>query len=231
MAESELARAATVDSARRCARCAVRRKHRTRQIRTGFPRSYSLQPSRSNPTKRRSGDWRLRSGGSRSSCGSLRRSSADRSAGAGSVPSRGWRRQPATCRRPISLTGCPRVANGDELDDLSQSFNGLLDRLQESFERQRRFTGDASHQLLTPLTAILGQLEVRCAASARPRSIALSWRPCTRRRGAYSTLSSRSSSSPVPTPTRCSPSASRPISPIGCPNTSALGRATRGPRI
>jgi len=54
----------------------------------------------------------------------------------------------------------PRVANGDELDDLSQSFNGLLDRLQESFERQRRFTGDASHQLRTPLTAILGQLEV-----------------------------------------------------------------------
>jgi signal transduction histidine kinase len=49
---------------------------------------------------------------------------------------------------------------GDELDDLSRSFNGLLDRLQESFERQRRFTGDASHQLRTPLTALLGQIEV-----------------------------------------------------------------------
>jgi heavy metal sensor kinase len=54
----------------------------------------------------------------------------------------------------------PAVGTGDELDDLSRSFNGLLDRLQESFERQRRFTGDASHQLRTPLTALLGQLEV-----------------------------------------------------------------------
>jgi signal transduction histidine kinase len=51
-------------------------------------------------------------------------------------------------------------ASKDELEDLSRAFNGLLDRLHESFERQRRFTGDASHQLRTPLTAILGQIEV-----------------------------------------------------------------------
>jgi heavy metal sensor kinase len=54
----------------------------------------------------------------------------------------------------------PPAGSGDELDDLSRSFNGLLDRLQESFERQRRFTGDASHELRTPLTTILGQLDV-----------------------------------------------------------------------
>jgi signal transduction histidine kinase len=48
----------------------------------------------------------------------------------------------------------------DELADLGTSFNGLLDRLHESFERQRRFTGEASHQLRTPLTAILGQADV-----------------------------------------------------------------------
>ncbi len=47
-----------------------------------------------------------------------------------------------------------------ELDDLQHAFNGLLDRLQEAFERQRRFTGDASHQLRTPLTAMLGQLDL-----------------------------------------------------------------------
>ncbi len=54
----------------------------------------------------------------------------------------------------------PAVESGDELADLGQAFNSLLDRLEESFERQRRFTGDASHQLRTPLAAILGQAEV-----------------------------------------------------------------------
>ncbi len=54
----------------------------------------------------------------------------------------------------------PAVASGDELEDLGRAFNGLLDQLQESFERQQRFTGDASHQLRTPLTALLGQVEV-----------------------------------------------------------------------
>jgi heavy metal sensor kinase len=54
----------------------------------------------------------------------------------------------------------PIVATGDELEDLTRAFNGLLDRLHEAFERQRRFTGDASHQLRTPLTALIGQIEV-----------------------------------------------------------------------
>jgi heavy metal sensor kinase len=54
----------------------------------------------------------------------------------------------------------PATPGGDELDDLVRAFNGLLDRLAESFERQRRFTGDASHQLRTPLAAMLGQVEV-----------------------------------------------------------------------
>src|SRR5262249_5245015 len=54
----------------------------------------------------------------------------------------------------------PLHGTNDELEELGQAFNGLLDRLQEAFERQRRFTGDASHQLRTPLTALLGLLEV-----------------------------------------------------------------------
>ena len=54
----------------------------------------------------------------------------------------------------------PVAPVNDELADLGKSFNDLLDRLHESFERQRRFTGDASHQLRTPLAAILGQAEV-----------------------------------------------------------------------
>ncbi|HWG44193.1 MAG TPA: HAMP domain-containing sensor histidine kinase [Gemmataceae bacterium] len=49
---------------------------------------------------------------------------------------------------------------GDELEDLGRAFNDVLTRFREVLERQQRFTGDASHQLRTPLTAILGQVEV-----------------------------------------------------------------------
>jgi heavy metal sensor kinase len=54
----------------------------------------------------------------------------------------------------------PIPGTGDELDALAGSFNGLLQRLHEEVERQKRFTGDASHQLRTPLAALLGQVEV-----------------------------------------------------------------------
>ena len=63
----------------------------------------------------------------------------------------------------------PLLSSNDELDELGRAFNKMLGRLQEAFERQRRFTGDASHQLRTPLTAILGQIEV---ALRRERSAA-----------------------------------------------------------
>jgi heavy metal sensor kinase len=54
----------------------------------------------------------------------------------------------------------PAIGSGDELEELSRAFNQLLDRLQTSFERQRRFSAEASHQMRTPLTAMLGQLDV-----------------------------------------------------------------------
>ncbi|HWE35862.1 MAG TPA: ATP-binding protein [Isosphaeraceae bacterium] len=52
------------------------------------------------------------------------------------------------------------VGADDELDQLRRAFNDLLARLRVAFERQRRFSGDASHQLRTPLTALIGQIEV-----------------------------------------------------------------------
>ncbi len=54
----------------------------------------------------------------------------------------------------------PCTQTQDELEDLGQAFNDLLSRIQDSYERQRRFTGEASHQLRTPLAAMLGQIEV-----------------------------------------------------------------------
>jgi two-component system sensor histidine kinase ArlS len=48
----------------------------------------------------------------------------------------------------------------DELGQLANTFNDLLGRLQKSFNVQRRFIANASHELSTPLTSISSQLEV-----------------------------------------------------------------------
>jgi signal transduction histidine kinase len=48
----------------------------------------------------------------------------------------------------------------DEWQNLARTLNELLNRLQESFELQRRFISNASHELSTPLTSISSQLEV-----------------------------------------------------------------------
>ena len=47
-----------------------------------------------------------------------------------------------------------------ELRTLADSFNHMLDRLEDAFARQRGFVSDASHELRSPLTAIRGQIEV-----------------------------------------------------------------------
>ena len=48
----------------------------------------------------------------------------------------------------------------DELAELNATFNELLDRLEESFDIQRRFISNASHELSTPLTSVSSQIEV-----------------------------------------------------------------------
>jgi len=48
----------------------------------------------------------------------------------------------------------------DELNELSSTFNDLLNRLQESFNMQSRFIANASHELSTPLMSISSQLEI-----------------------------------------------------------------------
>jgi two-component system sensor histidine kinase ArlS len=54
----------------------------------------------------------------------------------------------------------PTGAGKDELNQLSNTFNELLERLYKSFEIQKRFISNASHELSTPLTSISSQLEV-----------------------------------------------------------------------
>jgi len=54
----------------------------------------------------------------------------------------------------------------DELGRLCATFDRMLDRLQKAFERQRRFTADASHELRAPLSVIRAEADL---ALRKPR--------------------------------------------------------------
>ena len=55
----------------------------------------------------------------------------------------------------------------DELGQLARTFDAMLARIEDAFERQRRFTDDAAHELRTPLSLMRSQVDL---ALARPRS-------------------------------------------------------------
>ncbi|NBW37412.1 MAG: HAMP domain-containing protein [Cytophagia bacterium] len=48
----------------------------------------------------------------------------------------------------------------DEIRELEKTFNNMLDRLETSFETQNNFISNASHELSTPLTTIIGEADV-----------------------------------------------------------------------
>ncbi len=54
----------------------------------------------------------------------------------------------------------PLPYHHDELYRLSSTFNALLDRMQDAFQREKHFTANASHELKTPLAIVKGTLEV-----------------------------------------------------------------------
>jgi len=53
----------------------------------------------------------------------------------------------------------PRSGNGDELDRLTEVFNAMTARLDNSFRSIREFTLNASHELKTPLAVLHGEIE------------------------------------------------------------------------
>jgi signal transduction histidine kinase len=50
--------------------------------------------------------------------------------------------------------------NKDELDELAVTFNQMLDRLEHSFDAQRQFVSNIAHELRTPLSSMVGELEL-----------------------------------------------------------------------
>lgn len=61
----------------------------------------------------------------------------------------------------------PVKSDRDELGRLAVTFNDLLQRLNLSFEQQRRFMADASHELRTPLAIVRGEAEVALSLPQR----------------------------------------------------------------
>lgn len=55
----------------------------------------------------------------------------------------------------------------DELSEMASNFNGMLERLEDSFRRLNDFSSDIAHELRTPINNLLGQTQV---ALSRARS-------------------------------------------------------------
>lgn len=61
------------------------------------------------------------------------------------------------------------TSQNDDINELKSTFNNMLDRLETSFETQNNFISNASHELGTPLTVIIGEADV---ALTKERAVA-----------------------------------------------------------
>jgi signal transduction histidine kinase len=66
-------------------------------------------------------------------------------------------------RRKFDLTPLPVAQLPSEIRPLVESFNHLLDQLDQAMQGERRFIGDAAHELRTPLSALQARPRWLCA--------------------------------------------------------------------
>jgi two-component system OmpR family sensor kinase len=57
---------------------------------------------------------------------------------------------------------------GSELTHLAETFNTMIERMEESIQRLRQFTANASHELRTPLTILKGETEMALRQARTP---------------------------------------------------------------
>jgi two-component system OmpR family sensor kinase len=88
-------------------------------------------------------------------------------AGAALRPVEAIRREAAEISASSSGRRLPLPESRDEVRRLAETLNEMLARLDEGLERERRFVGDAGHELRTPLASLRAELEL---ALRRPRT-------------------------------------------------------------
>jgi len=63
-------------------------------------------------------------------------------------------------------------ATDDEIASLAMTLNAMLERIEQSFRRERAFVDDASHELRTPLAILRGELELALADAGDREDVA-----------------------------------------------------------
>lgn len=94
---------------------------------------------------------------------------------AGGYLTSGWALRPIArltgVARDISVSDLSRridlVGPEDELKNMADTFDGMLDRIQDAFEDQRRFVHEASHELRNPLAIAQTNLELALDSGER----------------------------------------------------------------
>ena len=81
-------------------------------------------------------------------------------AGQATVPVKKLNKQIAVIDENNLSERLPEVQPKDEIGEITRGFNHMLDRLEEAFKRQKRFTASAAHELKTPLATMKAGMQV-----------------------------------------------------------------------
>jgi signal transduction histidine kinase len=92
-------------------------------------------------------------------------------AGAGLRPIERMRARAATISARSAGERLPLPTADDELRRLAVTLNAMLERLDDGLQRERRFVAEASHDLRTPLTLMLTEIELALAQPRAPEEL------------------------------------------------------------